>query len=390
MANMVSYYSDIILMCLMALSVLCILVRENDRIGKKQKRIFYLTYAFIAASALAEWSGIQLTGKEDVPRQMLLAVKTADYILTPLAGGALTVQMKRRDHLFNALVCVLAGNTVFQLFAGFNGWMVIVDEHNNYTHGPLYPVYILVYVSVMTLVLAGAITYGKSFRNHNRGSLYAIMTLVIAGIIMQEVFGGDRRTAYTALTFGAVLMFIHYSEYSQLEQDDKISEQYIQITTDSLTGVLSRHAYSKALKDLSAPGGLPGDLAVFLIDVNGLKAVNDTLGHEAGDELICGAAACIEKAFGSDGKVFRIGGDEFVVFANMNRQRADDMLRRLDRVSGAWTGRKAKKLSLAAGYALSADHAGISPEQLAKEADNAMYKRKSAYYRENGIDRRRS
>ena len=46
------------------------------------------------------------------------------------------------------------------------------------------------------------------------------------------------------------------------------------------------------------------------IDVNGLKIVNDEIGHAAGDELIKGAADCMTKAFGSYGKVYRTGGDE--------------------------------------------------------------------------------
>ena len=49
------------------------------------------------------------------------------------------------------------------------------------------------------------------------------------------------------------------------------------------------------------------------VDINGLKEVNDTFGHEAGDQLIIGAANCIERAFGDYGKVFRTGGDEFIV-----------------------------------------------------------------------------
>ena len=51
----------------MALIVLCILVHENSWIGKKEKRLFYLTYGIIALSALAEWLGVQFSGNEDIP-----------------------------------------------------------------------------------------------------------------------------------------------------------------------------------------------------------------------------------------------------------------------------------------------------------------------------------
>ena len=47
------------------------------------------------------------------------------------------------------------------------------------------------------------------------------------------------------------------------------------------------------------------------MDLNQLKNINDTFGHHTGDELIIAAARCIEKAFGSMGTCYRIGGDEF-------------------------------------------------------------------------------
>ena len=59
-------------------------------------------------------------------------------------------------------------------------------------------------------------------------------------------------------------------------------------SVDVLTGVFSRLAYHECLEQYA--DSVPTDLTVFLMDINGLKGVNDALGHEAGDELICGAA----------------------------------------------------------------------------------------------------
>lgn len=386
---MFSYYDTISILMWMSLGVLCILVWENDRIKRANKRIFYLTYAFIALSALAEWTGIHITGNENLPRWVLIAVKTADYILTPMAGGALIGQMKDRNKLYNVLLYILAGNTVFQLISAFTGWMVEIDEYNWYTHGPLYSVYVAVYLTVIALVIIGFILYGKSFRRQNRVSLYAIMTVIVAGIGMQEFLGGDHRTAYLGLTLGATMMFIHYSEFSQLEMDDRLSEQFIQITTDPLTGLLSRYAYSEALSEYDKAGSLPDDLVFFLIDINGMKTVNDTLGHSAGDELIRGAAFCISSVFKKKGRTYRIGGDEFVVITEMKPDAAFAALGELENISTSWTGRKVKELSLSAGYALASEHPGFSAEELAKEADKAMYVRKTDYYRKQGIDRRK-
>lgn len=91
-----------------------------------------------------------------------------------------------------------------------------------------------------------------------------------------------------------------------------------------MTGVCSRFAY---LETINAYKNCPPDhLTVFLMDINGLKAVSDSMGHEVGDELICGAAECIEASIGRKGQTFRIGGDAFVVFAGMTQKQVESTL----------------------------------------------------------------
>ena len=217
---MISYYTSIILLSWLALGVLSILIRENDRLSKSDKRLLYLTYALIAISALAEWCGVQLDGRTDVPKWILVFVKTADYILTPLAGGALVVQMRIENRWRNAMLGILAANAVLQAVSAFTGWMVVVDEAHHYSHGPLYGLYMGLCLAIIAIVIIEFILYGRSFRRQNRLSLYAIMLLVVIGIAIQEALPGDNRTSYITLALGAALMFIHYSEYSQLALDE--------------------------------------------------------------------------------------------------------------------------------------------------------------------------
>jgi diguanylate cyclase (GGDEF) domain len=84
--------------------------------------------------------------------------------------------------------------------------------------------------------------------------------------------------------------------------------------TDSLTGVKSKHAYIDMETDLDRRMN-EGDIKEFAVascDVNGLKIMNDTHGHKAGDALLCSACKLICVHF-SHSPVFRIGGDEFEV-----------------------------------------------------------------------------
>ena len=87
--------------------------------------------------------------------------------------------------------------------------------------------------------------------------------------------------------------------------------------SDPLTGVKSKHAFVEYEADLedSIGNGSAEDFAVLVCDVNGLKHVNDTLGHKAGDQLIRDAGRLISEQF-KHSPVFRTGGDEFVVLLN--------------------------------------------------------------------------
>lgn len=172
-----------------------------------------------------------------------------------------------------------------------------------------------------------------------------------------------------------------YYMMQQIKMDEKINEQSVKISIDPLTGVFSRFAYNDVME--SYDNQAPEDFVTFLIDINGLKVVNDTLGHEAGDELICGAADCIMKAVGNKGRTFRIGGDEFVVFGTMQKEQAEETLLEMNRIIASWSGEKVKSLSVSAGYALASEFTGYSIEDLTKEADKAMYEQKKEFYRRN-------
>ncbi|MBR3158833.1 MAG: diguanylate cyclase [Atopobiaceae bacterium] len=300
------YYTAISILTWLALAVMCILVHENGRLRKEDKGGLYVAYALIAVSALAEWLAVMLDGVESLPKWPLMLAKRVDYALTPLAGGAIVKQPGMKSRLTKVLYALLTAHVMFQIAALFGGWMVEIDEHNHYHHGDLYIVYRAVYLTVIVLVLLQFRAYGTHFRKQNRSSLFAIMMLIVLGVGFQELIG-ESRTVYLTLTLAAILLFIHNEEFSKIRQDESLEEKNEQIMTDELTGLLSRHAYSETLKSYESASELPWDLAVFEIDINGLKAVNDTYGHAAGDELICGAAHCIERVFFRGGPVLPNG-----------------------------------------------------------------------------------
>lgn len=113
-------------------------------------------------------------------------------------------------------------------------------------------------------------------------------------------------------------------------------------------------------------------LGLVVIDADGLKMLNDNLGHEAGDRLIQLAASITESASSTaDGVVARIGGDEFAVLVpNCSFKILQDIGDELIKEQEQHNAGSAGFLSLSYGYALSSD---VCPGQLFATADEAMY-----------------
>jgi diguanylate cyclase (GGDEF)-like protein len=168
----------------------------------------------------------------------------------------------------------------------------------------------------------------------------------------------------------------------------RILAEQINANTDPMTGFLNRRAYETDMKRLDKDGG-GEDLVYISIDLNGLKEINDNFGHEAGDALLIGAAECMFRAFGEYGKLYRIGGDEFVVLLNADTARLAELRKSYEGCLRVWSERHGRTLSTACGYVRAAEAPDKSMVELAKLADQRMYEAKAEYYHVNGKDRRK-
>ena len=149
--------------------------------------------------------------------------------------------------------------------------------------------------------------------------------------------------------------------------------------TDGLTGCLNRRAYENDLSEMYiTPVG--DDFIYVSADLNGLKSVNDTLGHLAGDELIIGAKDCLQEVFDKFGKVYRIGGDEFAALIDADEKAFYKMMIDLRSKVRAWRGDKVKELSMSIGYVFRREYQDDPVKKLIRIADERMYEEKRKYY----------
>lgn len=141
--------------------------------------------------------------------------------------------------------------------------------------------------------------------------------------------------------------------------------------SDQLTGLLNRRGFKESLASLPA-----GRCIAFIFgDLNGLKETNDTLGHEAGDQLIC-AAAEVFRHIGHAGSIFRMGGDEFLMMQEIKRE--EDAAHLLERLQAHF---EAAKISIALGCTTTATPIDNIDDVL-KHADALMYRQKLEQHRQ--------
>lgn len=191
---------------------------------------------------------------------------------------------------------------------------------------------------------------------------------------------------YLCVAAGVILFMVFrvLKANQRVESERRKKEKLLQVSnTDQLTGCFNRRAYENDISTLSQEK----EFICISMDVNGLKIVNDSLGHGAGDELLKGAALCMKESFDSCGKVYRVGGDEFIILVFTDDRQFEKMLKEFEERVKKWSGRLVKSMTVSCGCVSSRELPWEEIEELVRLADMRMYEKKVMYYRKNGVDR---
>lgn len=208
-----------------------------------------------------------------------------------------------------------------------------------------------------------AVTIDKSFYMTN-----SVVALLVVGIYL--------------ILASCCIMYM----FSKIMKEKYEKEKLLYISnTDALTGCLNRHAYETDINKLD----LKKEWIYISLDLNSLKHINDTYGHDVGDDMICAAAACMTASFGEFGKVYRIGGDEFVVIVTQKPDELDAMTKHFDSSVAEWRGKIVDSMTISYGCVRSLEEDWEFVYDIAKEADRRMYASKARYYSDSDIDRRK-
>ncbi len=196
-------------------------------------------------------------------------------------------------------------------------------------------------------------------------------------------FGQEEVTVLSRFADLASIALINAKLYTALQQElaeRKQFEKKLEYISyhDALTGLYNRALFKREMSRLEAAA--PKPVGIVLCDVDGLKLINDTLGHEQGDSLLNAAADIIKTHVRSDDIVARIGGDEFaILLPEADCWLLEDVCLRIRGAVDAYNASHLElPLSMSIGFAAGGNDKGelVNMKELFREADDNMYREK--------------
>ncbi|MCR4716689.1 MAG: GGDEF domain-containing protein [Lachnospiraceae bacterium] len=219
-----------------------------------------------------------------------------------------------------------------------------------------------------------------------------ILMSIFSLISLVDFFVGSKWSLFFLISLAflviTIVIEVFTSLYDMLKNAIQVQEMRHHAYTDGLTGLKNRRAYVEDLEGVKSRDD-KNSLIIMAIDLNGLKKANDEFGHAAGDELIISAGRIIRESFINYGETYRMGGDEYSILFFGDKESLADCITNMQKQAESFVGEMVKGISISFGYAIWAEHEGISLTELEKIADADMYRYKSEYYKRTGKDRRR-
>lgn len=243
-----------------------------------------------------------------------------------------------------------------------------VDENGIYRRGTVSALYFVQHgIFVSLWIVSLAIKY-INVEMSKKIYVFLMGIFEILAIVLQ-LFESEFKVIYVAAAF---ILGIYYAFMLEVEG------RY-----DQMTGVYSKRFYYSEMERLSSDSSY----LVFMLDANGLKYINDHMGHEYGDIVIKSVGQTAWSVMHTKAKIFRTGGDEFVGFSTSMKE--PEMKKCIEEIDAKLVKESEKAgfdIATSIGYAI--HNPGEDFQTVLHRADESMYIAKSAYYEKTGKQRR--
>lgn len=346
------FFQNWILMLILGAFIVVLLITSFSNRKTTIRYLLLLVSIFLLSIVVFAEFYLQPIIENKTARLILMAIR---YSATPFVlAMVIMVLVPRQKHFVFIPAALLL---ILNIVSIFTGIVFGIDDSYQLVRGPLgYLPFILCGLYMVLLIALLVIRSNK--RLVEIAPIIFLSIALLSGVTFPFIFGS--KFAQIFCTIIAVSLFIYYV-FTILELAKK----------DALTGVLNREAYyietRRDYKDITA---------IISLDMNGLKTINDTYGHAAGDEALITLALCFTSAIRAKQSVYRMGGDEFVIVCRKtSREEVAALVKRIED-SIAQT-----KYSCSIGYGYH-EEGTIKLEDLLRESDERMYSNKSDYYKD--------
>ena len=227
----------------------------------------------------------------------------------------------------------------------------------------------------MVMVVIASIYAGKGDSVAKNRLAVKLLPLLAVGIALDFLVYYHQRSS-TGL-MNTCLFFLIYLSVNFISSYRETSRM---VYRDSRTGLFNKARWN----ELMNTAAVESNTGILVLDMNGLKTVNDTLGHEAGDRLISAFADILRNTLPSSSVICRWGGDEFtVLFPKISRKKINQHIEELYRTTEEYNDAGPEvEIYFACGDAISEEHPEMTRLELFHLADENMYRKKQQWYAE--------
>ena len=288
-------------------------------------------------------------------------LSAADYSLIAFILVEIIMIVYREKRFFVVIPAIL--NAIICFISIPTGIVFSFDENYTFHRGPLGHIAYIVCGIYLVYITIRIFTSGKRQKEEYSLLLFLVLTSVLCLIIPLFLYEPVMHWFVSTIAIDILLYYVY------------LLQRYTK--RDPLTKLLNRQSYYSDTEKY-----FDSVTSVITIDMNGLKEINDNQGHVAGDTALKALGDCFYKASQSRHRVYRIGGDEFVLVCLNSSE--DDVKALIERIRNEVS---TTSYTCSIGYSMQSGNKTI--DELYHEADKRLYEEKKAFYERTGKDRRR-
>ena len=305
-------YTVTIIVCVLSMIILAIDVGKNTILSKSDIKWFRITFILAALGACLEYCGVIADKIHFLPPRVHWFVTFLEFSISPYLAISLA-RSSGMKHKIKPMFILLGVNVLIEIISLFTGIVFYVDSDGMFHRGPAYWTYLFFCGISFIYILFVFILIGIRSRLRYLINIILIASVMIMGQVANTI-DGSINSGYMSLCVTATLLYICMQNMLRHVMIETINIEKNISNHDVLTKVHSRFSYDTKIREINKQiNEAKADLqfAICECDLNNLKTINDSFGHDNGDKYIVSCCKNICHFF-KHSPVYRIGGDEFV------------------------------------------------------------------------------